>query len=151
MAELNGVLERIREIGERITIPRRLVIDALGSSHDHLTIADIQAHIRQHSPGHTLSDTTIYRILQWLKDLELVSQTDMGQVGVVYALISLPYHHHLICLTCGATQTIADQVFAALRQRIYDDYDFEARTDHMAIYGQCRDCLRRRSGYERNA
>lgn len=144
MDELSGVLERIREKGERITIPRRMVIDALGSSHDHLTIADIQAHICQHSPGHTLSDTTIYRILQWLKGLGLVSQTDMGQVGIVYALISIPYHHHLICLTCGATLTIDDEVFASLRERICADYGFEARTDHMAIYGQCSACLQRR-------
>jgi len=144
MDELRNVLERIQEAGERITIPRRLVIDALGSSHDHLTIADIQAHIRQHSPGHTVSETTIYRIVQWLKDLALVAQTDMGQKGIVYALISVPYHHHLICLTCGATLTIDDLAFAALRKHIYAGYGFEARTDHMAIYGQCRDCLQSR-------
>ena len=141
MGEINTVLEKIKSAGERVTIPRRLVIEALGGSHVHLTIADIQAQINQHAPEQSLSDTTIYRILQWLKDLELISQTDMGQSGEVYALISLPYHHHLICLTCGSTVTIGDEEVAELRQSIYSRFGFQSRTDHMAIYGQCATCL----------
>jgi Fur family ferric uptake transcriptional regulator len=141
MADVPDVIERIRASGERMTIPRRLVIEALGHSHHHLTIADIQQHMRDCGQDEGLSDTTIYRVLQWLKDLELVSQTDMGKGGVVYALISMPYHHHLICLSCGATQTIDDDVLESLRQTIRRDYGFEARTDHMAIYGRCSKCL----------
>lgn len=140
MDKVNHILERIQAAGERMTISRRLVIEALGNSHHHLTIGDIQAHLHEHAPAHALSDTTVYRILQWLKDLELISQTDMGHAGIVYALIGVPYHHHLICLSCGQTLTIDDQAFAALRERLYTDFEFTARTDHMAIYGCCRNC-----------
>lgn len=129
-----------------MTLPRRLVIDALGRTHEHLTINDIQCHIQAQSPGHPVSDTTVYRVLQWLKDLELVSQTDMGQIGTVYALMSYPCHHHLICLTCGATITIEDRLFIPLREHLLRDYGFEARVDHMAIYGQCSQCNRDQSG-----
>ena len=125
-----------------MTLPRRLVIQALGQSHKHLTIADIQHHIQVRHPDDALSDTTVYRVLQWLKDLELISQTDIGQAGVVYALIDEPHHHHLICLNCGDTFTIGDEAFAALRTRIQRDYGFEARIEHMAIYGTCDKCQR---------
>jgi len=138
------IIERIQAKGERMTLPRRLVIEALGQSHEHLTINDIQQHIReQHHPS--MSDTTVYRVLQWLKDLELVSQTDMGQGGIVYALMSQPYHHHLICLNCGATQMLDDALFMPLREQLQKDYGFEARIEHMAIYGCCRECIAMRS------
>lgn len=140
------VLEKIQASGERITLPRRLVIEALGGAHDHLTIADIQQHIQDVHQGYAISDTTIYRVLQWLKDLEWVSQTDMGRSGIVYALISVPYHHHLICLNCGRIVTIDDQVFAALRDQLERQYGFAARTDHMAIYGRCAECQRNAPG-----
>lgn len=141
MDDISHIIESIQARGERITLPRRLVIEALGGSHDHQTIAEIQQRIQERRQSDVVSDTTIYRVLQWLKDLELVSQTDMGRTGIVYGLISIPYHHHLICLTCGTTYTIEDAVFAALREHLQNEYGFAARTDHMAIYGKCQNCL----------
>ena len=136
-----GIIDYIQSHGERMTLPRRLVIEALGESHQHLTIHAIQQQIQEKHQPHALSDTTIYRVLQWLKDLELVSQTDMGQNGIVYALLSDPYHHHLICLTCGSTLTLEDTMFNALREHLLRDYGFKSRIEHMALYGHCRDCL----------
>jgi len=84
---------------------------------------------------------TIYRILQWLKDLRLVSQTDMGAGGMVYQLLSHP-HHHLICLTCGAVTDVDDAYLDDLRRKLGEAYGFTARIDHMAIYGQCHECAK---------
>lgn len=141
MNSLDAVLDCVRAKGERVTIPRRLVIEALLESADHhRTIQDIQAHIQQHQPDFSISDTTIYRILQWLKNLEIVSQTDMGRAGIIYALIDEPAHHHLICLSCGTISNLDDTAFDALRQHIQQQYGFTARIDHMAIYGQCPAC-----------
>ncbi|MBZ0297084.1 MAG: transcriptional repressor [Anaerolineae bacterium] len=141
MAEMTTVLEKIRDQGERMTMPRRLVIEALGQSHKHRTIADIHLYMQAHYPDYGISDTTIYRVLQWLKDLELISQTDIGQAGVVYALIDHPCHHHLICLSCGETFTVDDAPFATLRDQLQQNYGFEARIEHMAVYGHCRKCV----------
>ena len=142
MNELDAVLDCVRSQGERITIPRRLVIEALCSTTAHLSIHDFQVLLQQRDPDLSLSDTTIYRVLQWLKDLEIVSQTDMGQAGIVYALITQPSHHHLICLNCGAIITVEDSIFTPLREQLQREYGFEARIDHMAIYGQCEQCRR---------
>ena len=142
-----AVIECIQAKGERMTMPRRLVIDALGQAHEHLTIGDIQQHIQAQHHGSPLSDTTVYRVLQWLKALEMVSQTDMGQAGIVYALISSPYHHHLICLTCGKTFTVGDDLFVGVREQLRREFGFEARIDHMAIYGRCQECAQLISDY----
>lgn len=134
------VIEQVKAQGERVTLPRRLVIEALGQAHDHLTISALQRHIQAEHPDQPMSDTTIYRVLQWLKTIGLVSQTDMGQAGTVYALIDRPQHHHLICLNCGGTITIDDAVFEALRATLSAQYHFMPRIDHMAIYGTCEQC-----------
>ena len=141
------LIEQIQARGERVTVPRRLVIEALGQSHQHLTIGDIQRQIQEHSHTALMSDTTVYRVLQWLKDLGLVSQTDMGQTGTVYALMRGPHHHHLICLTCGKITTIDDSLFNQMRERLRQDYGFESRIDHMAIYGLCQNCAQQTTGH----
>ncbi len=133
------VIERIKAQGERVTLPRRLVIEALGGSHEHLTISTLQAHSQAAHPDQPMSDTTVYRVLQWLKALGLVSQTDMGQAGMVYALIDRP-HHHLICLNCGGTIMVDDALFESLRATLRQQYNFNPRIDHMAIYGTCEQC-----------
>lgn len=139
MHKRDQVLQALHGRGERVTIQRRLVIEALCEEHGHKTVGDIRAAVRARSPEADLPEPTIYRILQWLKDLGLISQTDMGGAGVVYELLSTP-HHHLVCLSCGAVTDIDDGYFAELRERLQHTHAFAPRIEHMAIYGTCRAC-----------
>lgn len=134
------IMNWLQKKGERLTLPRRLVIEALGQSHTHQTIKDLQQHINDKNLNHQLSETTIYRVLQWLKEMGIISQTDLAQSGVVYALTNNQYHHHLVCLKCDNTFTVEDELFASLREELNTKYGFEARIEHMAIYGQCKKC-----------
>jgi Fur family ferric uptake transcriptional regulator len=139
MSLFETLIDQIHAKDERMTIQRRLVIEALCNCGGHLSIGDIQHYIRAGYPATTLQDTTIYRILQWLKDLALVSQTDMGAQGSVYELLIKP-HHHLICLACGTVTELDSSYLSSLRDRLAAELGFEARIDHMAIYGLCHDC-----------
>ena len=141
MPSFDTVIEQIRAKGERLTIQRRLIVEALAAATGHVSISAIQSWLNAAHPEHDLPDPTVYRILQWLKDLELVSQTDMGSDGIVYELISEPHHHHLICLRCGMIIHLDDQYFAPLREALAADLGFRARIDHMAIYGLCSTCV----------
>ncbi|CAG1003128.1 MAG: transcriptional repressor [Anaerolinea sp.] len=135
------VLSQIEARGERLTIQRRVVIEVLCTSDSHLTIPSIQRQIEANFPKvGSLSEATIYRILEWLKKLGLVSQTDLGEAGITYSLLDHPRHHHLICLNCGMVFELDDTYFADLRQKLLADYGFLARIDHMAVYGQCKGC-----------
>jgi Fur family transcriptional regulator, ferric uptake regulator len=140
MTSINAIFEECQSRGERLTIQRRLVIEALYTNQCHTTINDIQKHITTHHQGQNLPEPTIYRILQWLKDLQLVSQTDIGNRGVVYEIIGGEPHHHLICLNCGGIINVDDSLFAGLRQQLNDQYQFAPRIEHMAIYGHCPIC-----------
>jgi Fur family ferric uptake transcriptional regulator len=139
MRKCDQVLQALHSRGERVTIQRRLVIEALCEDQVHRTVGDIRAAVRAKNPETDLPEPTIYRILQWLKGLGLISQTDMGGAGVVYELLSTP-HHHLVCLSCGVVTDIDDGYFVELRERLQHTYAFAPRIEHMAIYGTCRSC-----------
>jgi Fur family ferric uptake transcriptional regulator len=140
MMQAEVMLNRIKASGERLTLPRQLVIAALCQRPGHATVADLQARILAADGGHDLPAPTVYRALQWLKDLGVVSQTDIGAAGVVYELVTEPRHHHLVCLNCGAVIDLDDDYFAALRASLRRDHGFAARIEHMAIFGLCAAC-----------
>ena len=135
----------VKAKGERLTVQRRFVIEALCSSRGHLTIGAIRQYAQVIYPASLLQESTIYRILQRLKDLRMVSETDMGQDGVVYELLTPP-HHHLVCLACGTMTDLDDGYFTALRERLLAECGFEAPLDHLAIYGLCQKCKAEKPG-----
>jgi Fur family ferric uptake transcriptional regulator len=138
MTLTDDLIAQLRARGQRLTIQRRLVLEILCEGGEHLAVQDIQQRLQ--ARGTDLNETTVYRILQWLKDLGIVSQTDLGQSGVVYQILDVPPHHHLVCLNCGHVIDIDDEVMDSLRQQLRDTFDFEPRIDHMAIFGLCLGC-----------
>jgi Fur family ferric uptake transcriptional regulator len=134
----DNILKQLREQGERLTIQRRMVIEVLAKESSHLAVQDVQAQLAEREID--LNETTVYRILQWLKDVGVVSQTDLGQRGVVYQIIGVHPHHHLVCLNCGRVLDVDDSVVEELRERLRREFDFEPRIDHMAFFGVCPDC-----------
>ncbi|WP_162909648.1 Fur family transcriptional regulator [Aggregatilinea lenta] len=137
-SEAEHVLASLRQQGERITIQRREVIEALSRDGGHLAIDDLHGALVRR--GLDLNEPTIYRILQWLKDLCVVSQTDLGGNRVVYQMIGESRHHHLVCLNCHRVIEMDDRLLDDLRARLRQDYGFEPRIDHMAFFGLCSDC-----------
>ncbi len=138
MDTVQRILEQLRQRGERITIQRQMVIEALCEDCEHVTISDVQKQLQ--SRGHDLDEATIYRILQWLKAGEVISQTDLGERGIVYELLGATRHHHLVCLNCHAVIGLEDAFVDQLREQVRREYDFEPRVDHMAIFGWCARC-----------
>jgi Fur family ferric uptake transcriptional regulator len=139
MDELDSILNKIKTQGERVTLQRRMVIEAMCNLDDHVTIHDIRAYLQRESKQTDLSETTIYRIVQWLKEVGLAAETDIGSEAIVYQLLTHP-HHHLICLSCGDVIELEDEQLDALRQSLDAKYGFKARIDHLAIFGHCRQC-----------
>ncbi|MFP4321594.1 MAG: Fur family transcriptional regulator [Anaerolineales bacterium] len=138
MMDAQHIIQDLQAAGERITLPRRAVLDALLSLGGHQTTGSIQAHLA--AQGVELAEPTIYRVLQWLKDCAVVAQTDLGQSGITYEILSEPPHHHLVCLGCGHLIDIDDDYLQALRERLQADFGFQPRIEHMAFFGVCAAC-----------
>jgi Fur family ferric uptake transcriptional regulator len=138
MSVLEELLHDLRQRGERLTIQRRLVLEALCAESGHHTVSQLRQMIEQ--SGESLDESTIYRIVQRLNELGLVSQTDLGLQGVVYELMRGTPHHHLVCLGCGTVISLEDSFAEGLRQAIREQYGFEARVEHLALFGWCKRC-----------
>jgi Fur family ferric uptake transcriptional regulator len=135
------VIDRLRQAGYRITTPRRLVLEHLyagQATHHHYTCEAITQALN--TRGFTLDHVTVYRILQWLKDVNIVAQTDVGKGQDVYSLVGEHRHHHLICLNCQRVVNVPDELLDPLRTTLLTEYGFQARIDHFAIFGLCADC-----------
>ena len=59
------ILEQLRRCGTVNRAPRRLVIEILCERGEHLTVQDIQNHLRERQVD--LNEATVYCILQWLR------------------------------------------------------------------------------------
>lgn len=138
MLNHNVIVSKIKGRGERITMPRLAVIEALCALGGHQTTQNLQHHLA--AEGVFIQESSVYRVLQWLKELGFVAQTDLGQSGITYELISTPPHHHLVCLNCGGIQELADAYLDDLRQHLRSAYDFVPRIEHMAFFGICQNC-----------
>jgi Fur family transcriptional regulator, ferric uptake regulator len=138
MRTKEDIVTQIRGQGERITMPRQAVIEALCHLGGHQTMQVIQSYLARQ--GTDMPESTVYRVLQWLKVLGIIAQTDLGQSGITYELVTTPPHHHLVCLVCGRIQDIDDKIMDPLRDHLLNQHGFLPRIDHMAFFGICHEC-----------
>ena len=90
--------------------------------------------------GPALSLSTIYRNLEALEAVGVVSHTHLDHRSPTYHLSDHADHVHLVCLSCGAVieseVATADPFVGNLLSR----HGFVADVKHMAIHGWCAAC-----------
>lgn len=138
MTHHHKVAEALQQIGYRLTPQRMMILDAIADSGGHISAEEIHERVRAAYPY--LDISTVYRTLDLLKTLHLVSETDMGRGHAQYELLSKGLHHHLICTECGKILDVDNSFLDPLRSAIDDEYDFHAEIEHLAVFGMCGDC-----------
>jgi Fur family ferric uptake transcriptional regulator len=132
------IVELLREAGQRPTPQRLMILSILRHREGHLTAAEILAEVKKEYPYVDVS--TIYRTMNALKELRIVSETDMGSGEYSYEWRLSDPHHHLVCRQCGAELSLDPKYLEGIAGRLLADYGFRAEMDHLAIFGLCRDC-----------
>ncbi len=125
----------------RVTRQRLAVLKALRHADRHITAADV--HERARGEYEELNASTVYRTLTQLRDLGLVSQTDLGGGERTYSWRSERPHHHLVCTSCGSMSELPHDLLSIFAEQVRQDFGFDAHPDHWAVYGRCRDCVGR--------
>jgi Fur family ferric uptake transcriptional regulator len=133
-------IDNLRELGYRLTPQRMLILAALQTSDDHISAEEIYSQVHAQYPHVNIS--TIYRTLELLKSLGLVTETDLGEERVRYHYADRGHHHHLICENCGAVIEVDESLFLPLKRTLFQDYRFKANIKHLAIFGRCAKCQR---------
>ena len=138
MEEEKKLLDILREKGHRLTPQRMMVLEAIEASHDHISAEEIHAVASVKYPYMNIS--TVYRTLELLKELGLVTETDLAGGRFLYHPAKNAHHHHLVCRKCGQVTDIDVSLFQSLKDDLADQYGFNAEFEHMAIFGICKNC-----------
>ncbi|MFI5062795.1 MAG: Fur family transcriptional regulator [Streptosporangiales bacterium] len=129
--------EELRARGYRVTPQRQLVLEAV-TKLEHATPEEICADVQQTARGVNIS--TIYRALELLEDLGLVTHTHLGHGAPRYHLAAEAQHVHLLCSGCGRVTQISPEAVRPLVTALTDAYGFETNVGHLTVHGRCADC-----------
>ncbi len=139
---------RFRGGGYRITVPRQEILRVLSRTEKHLSAEDI--YIRVHKVYPAVGLTTVYRTLDLLVEMGIVSRFDFGDGRARYELAVGPkgrkHHHHLVCTNCG--RVIDYTEFVNEEKKLLDmaekglskKYDFKILNHQIHFYGLCEKC-----------
>ena len=138
MRQDRDLISQLSEQGYRLTPQRMLVLSAIANSDHHISAEEIYAQVVAKYPYVNIS--TVYRTLDLLKRLDLVTETDLGGGRVRYHPVDKGHHHHLVCQKCGAIIDLDESVLSSLQSQLLREYKFSADLKHLAIFGRCTNC-----------
>jgi Fur family ferric uptake transcriptional regulator len=124
--------------GYRLTPQRMMVVEALHEADRHVSVEEIYAQVRARYPYANIS--TVYRTLELLKELGLVTEIALGDGCVRFHPAEKGHHHHLVCQKCGRLIDLPESALAPLEGTLSDMYQFKADLKHMAVFGLCSKC-----------
>ena len=132
----------LRENGHRLTPQRMLVIEALHDADQHISAEEIYKQLHRRYPYANIS--TVYRTLELLKGLNLVTETNLGEGYVRYHVAEKGHHHHLVCHSCGKVIDLEESALHPLKDTLLQKCGFDADLRHLAISGECRGCRKKK-------
>jgi Fur family transcriptional regulator, ferric uptake regulator len=140
-----GVMERtwdeqLRARGYRVTPQRQLVLEAVARL-GHATPEEICSEVQQTARGVNIS--TIYRTLELLEQIGMVTHTHLGHGAPTYHLATASNHVHLVCRDCGRVSEISPAAVEPLTALLDKEHGFETDVRHLTVFGRCKECRAR--------
>src|SRR6202035_5608586 len=126
--------EELRSRGYRVTPQRQLVLEAV-TKLEHATPEEICADVQQTARGVNIS--TIYRTLELLEQLGLVTHTHLGHGAPRYHLAAEAEHVHLCTRDCGGMTEMSPEAARPLVTALQEDHGFETDVGHLTVFGTC--------------
>ena len=139
---------RFRGCGYRLTIPREVILDVLSNTSKHLSAEDIYLEVHKNYP--VVGLTTVYRTLELLTNMGLISKFDFGDGKARYELSIGPkgtrHHHHLVCSECGRVIDYIDfiddekELLGQIEKGLSRKFKFKITNHLIQFYGLCEKC-----------
>lgn len=137
---IDVTLARLSDAGYRNSSGRRAVVEVLGRERCAVSARDLEERMR--SVGRDVGRATIYRSLEQLDELHLVSRVDVGDGTARYEprLPGGEHHHHLICDTCGVVEPFEDEALERAVSELSRSVDFRVDEHDIVLHGACGRC-----------
>jgi Fur family transcriptional regulator, ferric uptake regulator len=129
--------KELRARGYRVTPQRQLVLEAV-TKLEHASPEEIWADVQQTASGVNIS--TIYRALELLEQLGLVTHTHLGHGAPRYHLAAEADHVHLVCSSCGRITQVPPDAVETLVSALDESNGFQTDVGHLTVFGRCASC-----------
>jgi Fur family ferric uptake transcriptional regulator len=129
--------QRLHARGYRVTSQRTLVLAAVNDL-GHATPEEILIRVKAEAPKVNLS--TVYRTLEVLEEVGLVTHAHLGHGSPTYHSVDDDVHIHLVCRGCEGIESIPAGVARDFLDSLDREHGFSTDVGHMAIHGVCRTC-----------
>ncbi len=133
--------------GFRITAPREAVMHVLMNSNTHMSAKEIYAEVLRIEPSAGL--TTIYRTLETMADMNIISRVEIGDKTTRYEMRSeedSKHHHHIICTNCRKVIDYSEfsddemELFSRMTANIEKKYNIKITSHNVQFFGICLEC-----------
>src|SRR3954470_347623 len=125
--------------GHRRGGAREAVIELLDSQSCALTALEIEDALRG---GRRVGRASVYRVLDELESLGLVSRVDVGGGGARYEpqRHAAEHHHHLVCDGCGRLTPFQDDALERAIRGLAARVAFDVSDHDVTLHGSCESC-----------
>jgi Fur family ferric uptake transcriptional regulator len=138
-------VQQLREHGFRLTPQREIILSVLHQVEGLATADEIHRRVQRISSSVDIS--TVYRTLDLLQELDLVSSVDAGDEQRRYELLGLHGPRlHLVCRACGKVIGADSAVAKAFAKSLQDQYRFSVELDNLSVPGLCAACAESTEG-----
>jgi Fur family transcriptional regulator, ferric uptake regulator len=126
--------QTLRSRGYRMTPQRLAVLQAL---HDggHLSPSQIFERVSQTG----MTETTVYRNLEFLAGNGVVNPTQVGGGHLTYELAGHD-HHHLVCRGCGTQVALEPALLQNAISQLEQQTGYQIEAGHLTFFGLCPEC-----------
>jgi Fur family peroxide stress response transcriptional regulator len=126
-----------RDRGERCTVQRRVILEAVLDLNNHPSADQIYVAVTSRLPG--IARTTVYRTLEYLARMGVISKAcHPGRVARFDSRMDL--HHHLVCLRCNEFIDFEDDRLNKLVIPDTSAFGFEVNDYRVQLRGICKKC-----------
>jgi Fe2+ or Zn2+ uptake regulation protein len=130
--------------GYRLSEPRKRVMELLGSA--EVALSPFQIHQELQQKDCELGLVSVYRTLELLTRLKLVTVVYDPQRNPGYILSTTGHHHHIVCQECHkALEFSGSDDIDELVHRVEAETSFQVRDHLLQLFGLCPECQQHRS------
>ncbi|MEH1102408.1 Fur family transcriptional regulator [Micromonospora sp. CPCC 205561] len=133
----SSLAEMLRARGLRLTAQRQLILQAVLDL-GHATPEQVHTAVREVAAG--VNITTIYRTLELLERLGLVTHTHLSHGSPTYHTAGEDQHVHLVCRGCGKIDEIDPALLRPLAEQLASQRGFRVDIGHVSFFGVCQQC-----------
>lgn len=137
-----NTLDLLKSLKLKATAARIAVIEVLSSSEKPLSVEMIAHAIKSKK----INQVTIYRTIESLLKVDVISRVDLRQESVFYEFNNHHgHHHHIVCTECGIIEDFESCQIESLSAKILSQSKrFKTIKDHsFELFGLCNSCSKK--------